>query len=89
MRSTIFIASALCGLTAALPQAINIEAALAEPTPTAGLKPADDVATPLPISYNQAAAKQSAAAEVKAGSIIPESRKKRTVDDSCALQPGG
>lgn len=79
-------AAALCGLTAALPQKINIEAALAVPTPTAGLGPKVEDATPLPISYNQAAATLSAAASVATGGVELE---KREVSDDCTLQPKG
>lgn len=89
MRSTIFAASALCGLTAALPQMINIEAALAVPTPTAGLKPEVEIATPLPISYNQAAATKSAAAAVATGGIETDALRKRDSNDACEPQPDG
>ena len=82
-------ASALCGLTAALPQMINIEAALAVPTPTAGLGPKVEDATPLPISYNQAAATQSAAEAVATGGVEKDGLAKREISDECALQPAG
>lgn len=84
MRNTLLIASALGGLTAALPQMINIEAALAVPTPTVlGAKPED--LPNKPVAYNQAAATESAAAVVaKEGS-----NQKRDVNDACALQPVG
>jgi hypothetical protein len=90
MRHAIFAASALCGLTAALPQMINVEAALAVPTPTAGLGPKIEDPVPAPITYNQAAATESAAQAVATGGVEKESSvSKREVNDACALQPGG
>jgi hypothetical protein len=82
-------ASALCGLTAALPQMINIEAALAVPTPTAGLGPKVDDVVLLPITYNQAAATQAAAEAVATGGTFKEGLAKREVSDECTLEPGG
>jgi hypothetical protein len=87
MRHAIFAASALCGLSAALPQMINIEAALAVPTPSAGLGPKIEDAIPAPISYNQAAATESAAQSVATGGVVHVS--KRDLNDDCAPQPGG
>jgi hypothetical protein len=87
MRHAIIAASALCGLTAALPQMINIEAAVAVPTPSAGLGPNIENAIPAPISYNQAAATESAAQSVATGGVVTVT--KRDVNDACALQPGG
>jgi hypothetical protein len=90
MRHAIFAASALCGLTAALPQVINVKAALAVPTPSAGLGPKIEEVIPAPITYNQAAATESAAQAVatggveKVGSVL-----RRGVNDACATQPGG
>lgn len=90
MRSAIFAASALCGLTAALPQMINIEAALAVPTPSVGLGPKVEDVVPAPITYNQAAATKSAALAVATGGVENEDTvTKRGVNDACALQPGG
>jgi hypothetical protein len=90
MRHAIFAASALCGLTAALPQVINVKAALAVPTPSAGLGPKVEEAIPAPITYNQAAATESAAQAVATGGIEKEgSVSRRGVNDACALQPGG
>jgi hypothetical protein len=90
MHYSIAAASALCGLSAALPQMINIEAALAVPTPSAGLGPNVDQVIPAPISYNQAAATESAAQAVATGGIEKAgSASKRSVDDACAVQPGG
>jgi hypothetical protein len=90
MRHAIFAASALCGLTAALPQAINVAAALAVPTPSVGLGPKIDDAIPAPITYNQAAATESAAQAVATGGVEKEgSVSRRGVNDACALQPGG
>jgi hypothetical protein len=89
MRNAILAASALCGLTAALPQVINFEAALAVPKPTAGLGPKIDQVKPLPISYNQAAAVQSAAAAVATGGVEKDALKKRDFNEDCAIQPDG
>jgi hypothetical protein len=89
MRNAILAASALCGLTAALPQVINFEAALAVPKPTAGLGPKIDQVKPLPISYNQAAAVQSAAAAVATGGVEKDALKKRDFNEDCAAQPDG
>jgi hypothetical protein len=90
MRYSIVAASAVCGLSAALPQMINIGAALAVPTPSAGLGPKIAQAVPAPISYNQAAATESAAQAVATGGVEKEgSVSKRDVDGACALQPGG
>jgi hypothetical protein len=86
MRSAIFAASALCGLSVALPQMINIEAALAVPTP-AVLGPKVEDVIPAPITYNQAAATESAANAVATGGV--EKVTKRGVNDACATQPGG
>lgn len=89
MRNTFIAASALCGFAAAAPQMINIAAALAVPTPTAGLGPMVDK-LPGPVTYNQAAAAKSAAAAVATGGIQAAGAKlKRGIDDACALQPGG
>jgi hypothetical protein len=90
MRYALFAASALCGLTTALPQMINVEAALAVPTPSAGLGPKIEEAVPAPITYDQAAATQAAAQAVATGGVEKEnSISKRGVNDDCALQPGG
>jgi hypothetical protein len=90
MRYSFVAASVYCGLSAALPQMINIEAALAVPTPSAGLGPNILQAIPAPISYNQAAATESAAQAVATGGVEKAgSASKRDVGDACALQPGG
>lgn len=90
MRHAIFTASALCGLSAALPQMINIEAAVAVPTPAAGLGPKIEEAVPAPITYDQAAATESAANAVATGGVNKQGVvEKRDVNDACALQPGG
>ena len=86
MRNTIIIASALSGLAAALPQMINVEAALAVPTPTI-LGPKVEDKPDLPVSYNQAAATESAAADVSNTGITQ--KRDANVNDACALQPGG
>jgi len=86
MRSTIIIASALSGLAAALPQMINVEAALAVPIPTV-LGPKVEDKPGLPVSYNQAAATESVAADVSETGTTH--KRDVNVNDSCALQPGG
>jgi hypothetical protein len=69
---------------------INIEAALAVPTPSSGLGPKIEEAIPAPITYNQAAATKSAAQAVATGGVEKEdSISKRGVNDACAPQPGG
>jgi hypothetical protein len=87
MRNVLLTVSAICGLAAALPQKINIAAALAVPTPTAGLGPKVTEVVPPPVTYNQAAAVESAAQAVATGGIVTVA--KRDVDDACALQPDG
>jgi hypothetical protein len=88
MRYTLVAASALCGLASALPQLINIEAALAVPVPDNQLGPkVEDI--PSPVTYNQAAATESAAAVVAVEGVKKEGAAKREVNDQCALQPGG
>lgn len=82
MRNVLLATSAFSGLVAALPQMINIEAALAVPTPSV-LGPAVTETAELPVSYNQAAATESAAAAVATGGV---SLKKR---DACQPQPAG
>ncbi|UPX12672.1 uncharacterized protein EKO05_0003213 [Ascochyta rabiei] len=62
-------ASGLLGLTAALPQKINIDAALAVPTPTI-LGPKIEETKPAAISYNPAAAASAVAAIVKSEGAI-------------------
>ena len=82
MRNTFVAASALCGLAAALPQMINIEAALAVPTPTV-LGPKVEETAALPVTYDQAAAVASAADSVATAGVVVKKR------DACAIQPGG
>jgi hypothetical protein len=82
MRNVLLTASALSGLAAALPQMINIEAALAVPTPTV-LGPQATETAERPVSYNQAAATESAAEAVATSGV---SVKKR---DACGAQPAG
>lgn len=89
MRTALLTASALCGLAAALPQKINIAAALAVPTPTAGLGPKVTDPVPPPVTYNQAAATESAAQAVATGGIVKGGVSKRDIDDACAPQPDG
>ncbi|EAT80028.1 hypothetical protein HBI56_148780 [Parastagonospora nodorum] len=84
MRYALIAASALCGLTSALPQVINIEAALAVPVPVEHLGPKVEDA-PTPVAYNQAAAAESAAAVVAADGV--EKVAKREVDDGLVLAP--
>lgn len=78
-----FAASGLLGLAAAAPQMINIDAALAVPTPTV-LGPSVEETQPAAISYNPVAAASAVAAIVKSEGVI----EKR--DSTCgAEQPGG
>lgn len=72
--------SALLGAVAAAPQAIDLDAALEEPTPTV-LGPELAAVTPDPVSYNPSVAVASAAAAIKADPIAKR--------DACAVQPGG
>jgi hypothetical protein len=63
---------------------INIEAALAVPTPTV-LGPKAEETKPAPISYNPVAA-ASAVAEIVAEKGVENKLRKR---EACAPQPGG
>lgn len=91
MRATFFAASALCGLVAAFPQKIDVDAAEAVPTPAAPLGPNISNPVPVPITYNQAAATKSAAKAVATGGVDKDNTVivKRGVNDPCAQQPGG
>jgi hypothetical protein len=82
MRNVLLAASALSGLAAALPQMINIEAALAVPTPTI-LGPKAEETAELPVTYDQVAAAKSAAVAVATGGVELKKR------DACQLQPEG
>ncbi|RAR00397.1 hypothetical protein DDE82_007308 [Stemphylium lycopersici] len=82
MRNFLLAASAFSGLTSALPQMINIEAAEAVPTPTV-LGPKVDEAAALPVSYNPAAAAESVTAVVAKNGAETKKR------DVCEPQPGG
>lgn len=62
-------ASSLLGLAAAAPQLINIDAALAVPTPTV-LGPKIEETKPAAISYNPTVAASAAAAVVKSEGAI-------------------
>ncbi|KAL1606044.1 hypothetical protein SLS59_003169 [Nothophoma quercina] len=76
-------ASALLGAVAAAPQMINIEAALAVPTPTV-LGPDVEATKAAPVSYNPTVAASAAAAVVKSEGVI----EKR--DSTCGdALPGG
>ena len=77
-------ASALCGLVAAAPQMININEALAVPTPTI-LGPKVEETKAAPVSYNPNAAASAVAALVGAEGVIV----KREVNDCGAPLPGG
>lgn len=92
MRYALIAASALCGLTSALPQVINVEAALAVPVPVEHLGPKVEDA-PTPVAYNQAAAVESAAAVVAAEGVekVAKREQSQLVDacESLPLQPGG
>lgn len=74
-------ASGLFGLAAAAPQLINVDAALAVPTPTI-LGPRIEETKPAAISYNPIVAASAVAAVVKSEGVI----EKR---DACAAQPLG
>jgi hypothetical protein len=74
-------ASGLLGLAAAAPQLINVDAALAVPTPTI-LGPGIEETKPAAVSYNPSAAASAVAAVVKSEGVI----EKR---DACAVQPAG
>ncbi|KAF9693992.1 hypothetical protein EKO04_007806 [Ascochyta lentis] len=79
-------ASAICGLVAAAPQMINIEAALAVPTPTI-LGPKVEETKAAPVSYNPTAAASAVAAIVKNEGAV---EKRDAALSSCgAQQPGG
>lgn len=74
-------ASGLLGLVAAAPQLINVDAALAVPTPTI-LGPRIEETKPAAISYNPTTAASAVAAIVKSEGAV----EKR---DACAAQPSG
>lgn len=87
-----FAASGLLGLAAAVPQMINIDAALAVPTPTI-LGPEIGETKPAAISYNPTAAASAVAAVVKSEGVIEKrdvisdaTMKKR---NACDPQPLG
>jgi hypothetical protein len=61
---------------------INIEAALAVPTPTI-LGPKAEETAELPVSYNEVLAAKSAAAAVATGGVVVKKR------DACQAQPAG
>lgn len=77
-------ASGILGLAAAAPQMINIDAALAVPTPTV-LGPKIDETKAPSISYNPIAAAATVAAIVKSEGVI----EKRDTSSCGAQQPGG
>ncbi|KAF2626483.1 hypothetical protein BU25DRAFT_343742 [Macroventuria anomochaeta] len=77
-------ASAICGLVAAAPQMINIEAALAVPTPTI-LGPKVEETKAAPVSYNPTVAASAVAAVVKEEGVVG----KRDVSSCGAPLPGG
>ncbi|KAH7064002.1 hypothetical protein BKA63DRAFT_428179 [Paraphoma chrysanthemicola] len=90
MHCLIVVCSALCGLTAAVPQKINIQAALAVPTPRVGLGPNAAEAIINGAAYDQATAIDSVLQRVKSGGVAREATQtKRAAIDDCALQPGG
>lgn len=83
MRNVLIVASTFGGMAAALPQKINVEAALAVPTPSIlGPKPAETVAPP--VTYDQAAAVASAAEAVATGGVQVKVKR-----NACDVQPGG
>ncbi|KAG9696892.1 hypothetical protein KCU95_g3973, partial [Aureobasidium melanogenum] len=80
-----FAASAILGVVAAAPQMINIEAALAVPTPTV-LGPALTATEPAAISYNPTSAASAVAEVVQNEGVI----EKRDVPSACGTTlPGG
>lgn len=97
-----FAASGLLGLAAAAPQMINIEAALAVPTPTV-LGPSPEETKPVAVSYNPVAAASAVAAVVKdEGAIAKRDTYDVTIDatlpasnatvqkrNACDPQPAG
>jgi len=83
MRNFLLTASAFSGLASALPQAINIEAAEAVPTPTV-LGPKVDEVAALPVSYDPAAAAESVTAVVAKDGAETNKRDVRI----CETQPG-
>lgn len=77
-------ASAILGAVAAAPQMINIEAALAVPTPTV-LGPDVEATSAAPVSYNPTAAASAVAQVVKSEGVVVEKR-----DSTCGTAlPGG
>jgi hypothetical protein len=84
-----FAASTLLGLAAALPQRINIDAALAVPTPSI-LGPKIEDTKPAEPTYNPTAAASVVAAVVESEGII-QKRDSFTVGkrDACNTQPLG
>ena len=84
MRNFLLAASAFSGLASALPQAINIEAAEAVPTPTV-LGPKVDEVAALPVSYDPAAAAESVTAVVAKDGAETNKRDVRI----CEPQPEG
>ena len=78
-------ASAVLGVVAAAPQMINIEAALAVPTPTV-LGPAITATEPVAISYNPTSAASAVAEVIQNEGVI----EKRDVPSACGTAlPGG
>ena len=69
MRYSLAASGLLFGLAAAAPQKINIEAALAVPTPTI-LGPKIEETKPAAVSYNPTAAASAVAAVVKDEGVI-------------------
>jgi hypothetical protein len=84
-----FAASTLLGLAAALPQRINIDAALAVPTPSI-LGPKIEDTKPAEPTYNPIAAASAVAAVVESEGVI-QKRDSLTVGkrDACDTQPLG
>ena len=82
-------ASGLLGLAAALPQRINIDAALAVPTPSI-LGPNIEATKPAETTYNPVVAASAVAAVVESEGVI-QKRDSLTVGkrDACDTQPLG
>jgi hypothetical protein len=83
MRNVLLAVSALSGLAAALPQKINIEAALAVPVPEV-LGPKVEEQPNAPVKYDQPATVQDVKEDVSNNGVQTKKR-----DEACAAQPRG
>lgn len=85
MRNVLIAVSAISGLAAALPQKINIEAALSVPVPEVK-GPKVDAKPNAPIAYNQPAAVQEVKETVASSGVIT---RKRSSTCTGTLEAGG